>query len=86
MLLPLLYAVCVPRSLVLRYYSSWGVWVGQLVKQLTLDFGPGHDLKAHEFEPHVGLRAASTGLPGILSLSPSLCPYLALVLSLKINT
>ena len=29
----------------------------QLVKQLTLDFSSGHDLAAHETEPHVGLCA-----------------------------
>ena len=32
-----------------------GAWVSQLVKWPTLDFGSGHDLRVHKFEPHVGL-------------------------------
>ena len=38
---------------------GWGAWVAQSIKRLTLDFGSGHDLKIHEFEPHVGLCADS---------------------------
>ena len=26
-------------------YHGWGAWVAQLVKQSTLDFGSGHDLR-----------------------------------------
>ena len=40
-----------------------GPWVAQLVECPTLDFGSGHDLTVHEFEPHVGLCADSAG-PG----------------------
>ena len=40
-----------------------GTWVAQLVECPTLDFGSGHDLTVHEFEPHVGLCADSAG-PG----------------------
>ena len=32
------------------FYSSWGAWVAQLVKCLTLDFSSGHDLMVWEFE------------------------------------
>ena len=51
---------------------SWGAWVAQLVKHLTLDFGSGCDVTVHEFEPHVRLTVQS--LLGILSLTLSLCP------------
>ena len=36
-----------------------GHLVAQLVKHLTLDFGSGHDLPCGEFQPCVGLCAAS---------------------------
>ena len=52
-----------------------GAWVAQLVKDLTLDSGSGHDLMVHDFEPHIGLyteRGACLGFS--LSLSLSLCP------------
>ena len=42
----------------------------QLVESLTLGFGSGHDLMAHEFEPLVRLYSDSTE-PGWDSLSPS---------------
>ena len=45
--------------------------MAQLVKQLTLDFGSGHDLAVCEFEPYMGLSVQS--LLGILSLPPSFC-------------
>ena len=49
-----------------------GAWGALLVRCLTLDFGPGHDLTVLEIEPRVGLCAVSLGF----SLSPflSLCP------------
>ena len=31
--------------------KSWGAWVAQSVKHLTLDLGSGHDLTACETEP-----------------------------------
>ena len=34
-----------------------GTWVAQSVKHLTLDFGSGHDLVVHEFEPLIRLCA-----------------------------
>ena len=37
-----------------------GVWVAQLVKCLTLDFGSCHDLTVPRIEPHVDLYADST--------------------------
>ena len=67
---------------------SWGAWVAQLVKQLGLDFGSGHDLAVPEFEPLISVCADSME-PAWDSLSPSLSPppwlVLALPLSLRIN-
>ena len=34
-------------------------WLSQL-SALTPDFGSGHDLTVHDFEPHIGLCADST--------------------------
>ena len=51
--------------------GDWGV---QPVKHLTLDFGSGHDLTVHEFEPLIGLQADSAK-PAWDSLSSSLCPF-----------
>ena len=39
--------------------ASRGAWVVQLVKQLTLGFGSGHDLTVDGFEPQIGLCADS---------------------------
>ena len=61
-----------------------GTWVAQSVKHLALDFGSGHDLTVHEFEPHVGLHATVSSLLGIHTLPPTSAP-LPLILSLKIN-
>ena len=47
--------------------------VAQLVKRLTPDFGSGHHLAVHEFEPRVRLCANSVGRAWD-PLSPSLCP------------
>ena len=46
------------------------VLVAQLVKRPALDLGSGHDLTAHEIEPHVRLRADSVE-PARQSLSHS---------------
>ena len=35
--------------------ETWGAWVDQSVKRLTIDFDSGHDLIVWEFEPHMGL-------------------------------
>ena len=35
--------------------NVWCTQVAQLVKRLTLDFTPGHDLIIHEIEPHIEL-------------------------------
>ena len=42
-----------------KFRPPRGAWVAQSVKRLTLDFGSGHDLTLHEFEPRVGLYAVS---------------------------
>ena len=39
---------------------SWGTWVAQSVKCLTLGFSSGHDLRVRELEPHIGLCTDST--------------------------
>ena len=62
--------------------ANWGIWVAQLVKHLTLDLGSGHDLTAHEFEPHIGLCDGSTE-PAWDSLLLSLPLPCTLSLSLK---
>ena len=71
------------RSCVLRL-ESIGVpgLLSRLVKRPTFDFGSGHDLMAHEFEPHVAPctdRAELAWDPLSFPLS------LSLTLSLKIN-
>ena len=43
----------------LKQFRLWGTWLAQLVKQLTFDFGSGHDLTVREFETHFGLCAVS---------------------------
>ena len=58
--------------------------MAQSVKQLTLDFGSGHDLMVREFEPHIRLSAVSTE-PAWDPLSPSLSAPPPLMLFLKIN-
>ena len=47
---------------------------GSVLKLLTLDFHSGHELRIHEFKPHVGLHTECGGVLslGILSLPPSL--------------
>ena len=64
-----------------------GAWVAQLAKHLTLDFGSGHDLTAHEFRLHVGLRADSSELGACFGFCVflSLCPSPAHTLSLLKN-
>ena len=64
---------------------SWGggAWVAQLVGQAA-DFGSGHDLTVHEFEPRIGSVLTAQSLePASHSVSPSLSapPPLALDLS-----
>ena len=61
-----------------------GSWVAELVTCLTLDFGSGHDLVIRESEPQSGLRPDRAEAAWD-SLSPSLCPSPAGVLSLNIN-
>ena len=43
------------RNFYIYKKKPWGTWVAQSVKRLTLDFGSGHNLTVHEFEPRVGL-------------------------------
>lgn len=49
----------------------------QSVKQPTLDYGSGHDLTIHEFEPHTGFCTDSAEPPAW----DSVCPFPARVLS-----
>ena len=60
--------------------------MAQLVKHPTLNFGSGHDLMVHEFEPCVGLCDGNAE-PAWDSLSPSLSapPLLSFSLSLSQN-
>ena len=53
----------------------------------VFDFGSGHDLPIHGFEPHVGLCVDSWE-PGAcfgFCVSLSLCPHPALTLSLSLK-
>ena len=55
---------------------TWGAWVAQSVKHLTLDFGSGHDLSVVRFSPELGSRLTprwAWSLLKILSL-PLLLP------------
>ena len=55
---------------------TWGAWVAQSVKHLTLDFGSGHDLRVVRFSPELGSRLTprwAWSLLKILSL-PLLLP------------
>ena len=59
-----------------KIFMLRGSWVVQLVKHPTPDFGSGHDLMVHEFEPYVGLCADSS--------QPGTCFGLCLPLSLPL--
>ena len=61
--------------------------MAQLVKHLTLDLGSGHDLRVHEFKPHIaGLCADSAESAwDSLSLPLSVFPPHVRAYSLKIN-
>ena len=61
---------------------SWGAWVAQSVKGLTLDFGSGHHLTVGGFQLRIGLCADSVE-PAWDSLSA--LPLLALSLALSQN-
>ena len=81
--------------------SHWGTWVTQSVKDLTLDFGSGHDLSFMRLSLSLGSGLRVWSLLGILSpslsapplitrlcarsLSLSLCLALALSLSLPLS-
>ena len=50
-----------------------GIWMVRSIQCLTVDFGSGHDLKVHGFEPHIGLGVGSVELAwDSLPLSPRL--------------
>ena len=61
---------------------------GSVSKCPTLDFGSGHDLVVHRFEPHVGLHADSAELVWdslSLSLSLPLFAFSPLVFSFSLS-
>ena len=70
-------------AVILYWFKMRGACVAELVERLTLDFGSGHDLTVHGFEPRLGLQADSVELAwdsvSLLSL-PLLHSF-----SLKIN-
>ena len=79
---------CCPRITFLKI-PIWGAWVAQSVKCLTLDFGSGHGLMIHGFQPHTGLHTNSAepawdSLSLFLSLF-TLPPTCVHAFSLKIN-
>ena len=68
-------------SVIKKRLQEPGAWVAQPVEHPTLDFGSGHDLIVHKFEPQVELCTDSVK-PAWDSLSPSLCFSPAHTLSL----
>ena len=48
-----------PGRTLVNKQLEWGIWVAQLVKHPTHDFGSGHDLTVPEFEPCIRLCADS---------------------------
>ena len=51
---------------------DWGPWVAQLVEQLTLDFGSGHDPRVMGSSPMLDSALSMEPARDILSLSLSL--------------
>ena len=51
--------------------NSWGAWVAQSVKHLTVDFASGHDFTVCELKPCIRIHATVRSLLGI----PSLCSF-----------
>ena len=60
-----------------------GAWVAQLVKPLTLEFGPGHVVAVGEFETPTRLCSESTDPARILSLS--LCRHLSCLITVSLS-
>ena len=77
------YGLCL-KVYLLEFTQSWGTWVAQSVKRLTLDFSSRHDLTVPEFEPCIRLCADSME-PAWDSLSPSFSAPLLLVLFLSLS-
>ena len=48
-----------PLKFLHKIFLSWGAWMAQSVKHLTLDFGSGHDLTVPGFKPCVRLYTDS---------------------------
>ena len=66
--------------------TNRGVWVAQLVKHPTFDFGSGHDLTVREIEPRISSVLTVWSLLGILTLPlPPLAFSLSLSLSLSLK-
>ena len=74
----------VPHSVSIKSHIKRSAWVAESVKHLTLGFGSGHDLMAHEFKPYIG-PCADSMKPAwdSVSLSLSVLPLLALYISLS---
>ena len=69
--------------MLLETFNVRRAWVAQSVKPLTLDFGSGHDLLVHEFEPLIELWADSAEPAwDFVSRSLSTPPLLMLFISL----
>ena len=64
--------------MMVKNWLTWGApgWLSRL----SIDFGSGHGLIVHEFEPHIGLSAVSTE-PALDPLSSPLSAPPLLVLS-----
>ena len=56
--------------------ESWGIWVAQLFKHLTLDFGSGRDLLVVGCCPMMGSMLGVESALDSFSLASLLCPSL----------
>ena len=66
-----------------RRVASWGTWVAQLLKHLTLDFISGHDLTVVRWNPVSGSVLGMEPAWDALCPSPACILVLSLTLTLK---
>ena len=57
----------------LKEYQSWGAWVAQSVKCLTLDFNLGHDLRVVRLTTALGSELSAESASPAHSAPPPTC-------------
>ena len=67
----------------LKVNLSWGAWMAQSVRHLTVDFTSGHDLMVLRSSPTLGSRLGVK--PAYYSLSPSALHARTYALSLSLS-